>query len=73
MSPSFKNIVAEVYIKFFDLPLIDRIPDLKVENIGKLIKVKGVITVRSEVFNQLKKAVYKCYRCGEPKGPYFLH
>jgi DNA replicative helicase MCM subunit Mcm2 (Cdc46/Mcm family) len=43
---------------------MDRIPDLKVENIGKLIKVKGVITVRTEVFSQLKKAVYKCYRCG---------
>ena len=35
--------------------------------------VKGVCTVRGEIFNRLIKVVYKCYRCGEQKGPYFVN
>jgi DNA replication licensing factor MCM2 len=30
------------------------------------------VTVRGEVLNQLKKTFYKCYRCGELKGPYYI-
>lgn len=31
-----------------------------------------MVTVRGEVLNQLKKTFYKCYRCGEMKGPYYV-
>jgi len=73
ISPQFKNIIKETYVKFYELPLLDKIPMLKVEHLTKLVKVKGAVTARSEVFSQLKKAMYKCFRCGEQKGPYFLH
>lgn len=71
-SPAYKNIVQEVYVKFYQMPVYDRIRELRVDHIGKLINVKGVVTVRGEVLSQLKKTFYKCYRCGELKGPYFI-
>ena len=35
--------------------------------------MKGVITIRSEVFSQMKKITYKCAKCGEPKGPFYIN
>jgi DNA replication licensing factor MCM2 len=37
------------------------------------ILVHGVVTSRSDVYNQLMKVFYKCYRCGVYKGPYFIN
>jgi len=56
--------VDEVYVKFFDLPIHDRIRELAITHIEKLVQVKGMVTVRGEVFNQLKRVIFKCYRCG---------
>lgn len=35
--------------------------------------VKGVVTIRSEIFNQLKKIIYKCLKCGFLKGPFYIN
>jgi len=32
-----------------------------------------VVTIRSEVFSQLKKIIYKCVKCGFPKGPFYIN
>lgn len=53
--------------------MLDKIPQLRAEHLEKLVKIKGVVTSRSEVFSQLKKAIFKCFRCGDIKGPYFIH
>lgn len=47
LSPQFKNIVKETYVKFYEMPILDRIPQLKVEHLTKLVKVKGVVTTRT--------------------------
>ena len=39
--------VSETFVKIVDLPYIDHIRDLRYLHLGKLIKVKGVITIRS--------------------------
>lgn len=31
------------------------------------------MTIRSEIFNQLKKIMYKCSKCGLNKGPFFIN
>ena len=31
------------------------------------------MTIRSEIFNQLKKIIYKCLKCGFLKGPFFIN
>ncbi len=63
-----------------DLPIMDYIRDLRYVHLGKLIKsnfivmlVRGVITIRSEVFNQLKVIFYKCEACGHIKEPVYTN
>lgn len=63
----------EVFVKIINLPILDQIRELKYTHLGQLIKVQGVVTVRSEVFPQLKKITYKCLKCGYPKGPFYIN
>lgn len=71
--PGYENIQTEVYVRIRDLPIKDKLRDLRKHNLGTLIRVEGVITRRSQVFSQLKKVYYECQRCGETKGPIFFH
>ena len=71
--PAYKSMVSETFVKIVDLPFIDHIRDLRYSHLGKLVKIKGVITIRSEVFNQMKKVHYKCSKCGEIKGPFHMN
>ena len=71
--PAYKSMVSETFVKIVDLPFIDHIRDLRYSHLGKLVKIKGVITIRSEVFNQMKKVFYKCSKCGEIKGPFHMN
>ena len=32
-----------------------------------------MVTIRSEVFSQLKKIIYKCVKCGFLKGPFYIN
>ena len=32
-----------------------------------------MVTIRSEIFNQLKKVMYRCQKCGFQKGPFFIN
>jgi DNA replication licensing factor MCM2 len=36
-----------------------------------MIKIRGVVTKRTNVFPQLKESYYKCLHCGDIKGPVF--
>lgn len=70
--PTYKSLVTETYVKIMDLPFIDPIRDLRYTHLGKLVKIKGVITIRSEIFNQMKRVFYKCLKCGQIKGPFIV-
>ena len=45
--PTYKSLVSETYVKIVELPFIDQIRDLRYSHLGKLVKIKGVITIRS--------------------------
>lgn len=45
--PTYKSLVSETYVKIMDLPFIDQIRDLRYSHLGKLVKIRGVITIRS--------------------------
>jgi DNA replicative helicase MCM subunit Mcm2 (Cdc46/Mcm family) len=66
-------MVSEVFVKFLEMPIYDKIRELRYVHIGKLINVKGVVTVRGESLSQMVKVIYKCIRCGETKGPFYIH
>jgi len=42
------------------------IRDIRAEQVGKFIQVEGIMTRASEVKPEVKEAVFKCLRCGEP-------
>ena len=71
--PQYGNICNEIFVRIMDLPLLDNLRDLRHFNINTLIKVRGVITKRTNVFSQMKKVMYYCSKCGEKIGPFLYN
>lgn len=53
-------------ISFYNLPLINRIRDLRSDKIGSLISTSGTVTRTSEVRPELFRASFTCVACGTP-------
>lgn len=68
--PSYSNIYNNVYVKVKDLPIEDKLRELRHCNLKGLVKVKGVITRRTSVFPQQKEVTYTCVKCHCMKGPF---
>lgn len=71
--PAFQKIHPEVFVKIKDIPINDDIRSLRFVHMNKLVNVTGVITKRSQVYSQLKKVAFKCYKCGQIKDDYYLN
>jgi DNA replication licensing factor MCM2 len=71
--PQYSNIHNEIYIRIKDLPILDNLRDLRFIHLDNLIRVRGVVTKRSTVYPQMKKAMFICKKCGDKKGPFFLN
>merc|ERR1719446_82256 len=48
----------------------DPIRELCTSHLNKLVKVQGVVTKRSGVFNQVKRLYLRCAKCNFPSGPF---
>jgi len=68
--PSYGEIHNDVFVKIKDLPVEDKLRDLRQIHLRGLVKIRGVITKRTSVFPQLKKVFYVCIKCGDRKGPF---
>jgi DNA replication licensing factor MCM2 len=55
-----------------NLPLSDRLRDLRQSDLNSLVKVCGVVTRRTGVFPQLLAIAYDCVTCTYTMGPYFI-
>ncbi|CDW86911.1 mcm2 3 5 family protein [Stylonychia lemnae] len=64
------NIHNELYVRIIELPVEDKIRDLRRLHINQLIKVKGVVTKRSSIFPELNMIYFRC-QCGDLKGPIY--
>jgi DNA replication licensing factor MCM2 len=71
--PQYSNIHNEIYIRIRDLPILDNLRDLRYVHLDNLIRVRGVVTKRSTVYPQMKKAMFICKKCGDKKGPFYLN
>jgi DNA replication licensing factor MCM2 len=71
--PNYVNINPEIFVRIKDIPREEQIRNLRHTHINQLIKIKGVITKRTNVFSQLKKIIFFCTKCGEKKGPFFFN
>ena len=68
--PDYNKIHNEVYVRVRDLPVEDKLRDLRQIHLNALIKIRGVVTKRTGVFPELQKIFYRC-SCGDLKGPIF--
>jgi DNA replication licensing factor MCM2 len=71
--PQYGNIHTEIFVRIMDLPLLENLRELRHYHINTLIKVRGVVTKRTNVFSQLKKVMYYCSKCGEKIGPFHFN
>ena len=58
--PNYLQITQEVRVRITDIPISDRLRDLRQGHLNCLIKVSGVVTRRTTVFPQLVAASYDC-------------
>jgi DNA replicative helicase MCM subunit Mcm2 (Cdc46/Mcm family) len=51
--PYYESITKEVHVRMTDIPLSDKIRDLRQGHLNSLIRVCGVVTRRTTVFPQV--------------------
>ena len=66
--PDYSRIHSEIFVRIRDLPVEDKLRDLRQLHLNALVKFRGVITKRSQVFPQYFKIYIRC-SCGDLKGP----
>ena len=73
MFPNYEAITKSVHVRITDIPLSDKIRDLRQGHLNCLIKVVGVVTRRTTVFPQLIAVCYDCQVCGALVGPFSVN
>lgn len=68
--PYYSQISTKLFVRITDLPISDRLRDLRQGHLNCLVRVSGVITRRSGVFPELLQAVYNCSGCGFKTAPF---
>ncbi len=68
--PEYHHIQDEIHVRITDLPITDRIRDLREVHLRGLVRVAGVVIRRTGVFPQLRLVKYTCQACGMILGPY---
>ena len=63
--PTYEDIHRDIYVRFRDVSIMDKIRDLRSSNLGKLIRTQGVVTRRTGIFPQMVYVAFKCTYCGE--------
>jgi DNA replication licensing factor MCM2 len=71
--PHYKQIAQEIHVRIVDLPISDRLRDLRQADLNNLIRVSGVVTRRSGVSPQLKAGAFRCINCGNVMGPFEIN
>lgn len=63
--PTYEEIHQDIYIRFRDVSILDKIRDLRSSNLGKLIRTQGVVTRRTGVFPQMVYVAFRCSFCNQ--------
>ena len=67
--PNYDKITREVKVRITDLPIDDKLRNLRQCHLNTLIKVHGVVTRRTTVFPKLLAIAYRCVSCQTLHGP----
>lgn len=64
------NMITRVRIKLFGLTQFNKIRKLKAKDIGKLVKIRGLVNRASEIRPMYISAAFKCRECGQLSPQY---
>ena len=70
MFPEFRRITSEIHVRISELPIVDKIRDLRQMHLNGLIRTTGTVTKRTAVFPKLRVVTWKCGKCEEKMGPF---
>lgn len=69
--PDYDEIHNEIFVRIVELPITDKLCEIRQVHLNALIKVSGVVTRRTGIYPQLKMVVFECQKCGNHAGPYY--
>ena len=69
--PDYHNTFSKIFVRIKDLPVEDKLRDLRQVHLNALIKIRGVVTKRTGVFPELIEIYYRCSKCSDIKGPIY--
>lgn len=69
--PDYHKIHDQIFVRVRDLPVEDKLRDLRQVHLNALIKIRGVVTKRTSVFPELQQRYYRCAGCQDLKGPLY--
>ena len=69
--PDYRKIFDQIFVRVKELPVEDKLRDLRQVHLNALIKIRGVVTKRTGVFPELKTIYFRCKQCSDVKGPYY--
>jgi DNA replication licensing factor MCM2 len=61
--PDYTNTAKRIFVRVKDLPVEDKLRDLRQVHLNALIKIRGVVTKRTGVFPELVKMWHRCMKC----------
>ncbi|KAK3286195.1 hypothetical protein CYMTET_6236 [Cymbomonas tetramitiformis] len=67
----YSQIHKEIFVRLKELPVDDKIRDIREVHLNVLIKITGVVTRRTGMFPQLAQVKYDCAKCNFTLGPFF--
>ena len=68
--PQYQDTHQDIYVRITDLPVKDKLRDLRQIHLDNLVLVSGVVTRRTAVFPQLSLVYFDCSKCGNTFGPF---
>lgn len=68
--PDYAEFHQEIFVRIHDLPVEDKLRELRQVHLNALIKFRGVVTKRTQVFPQFSRIYFRC-QCGDVKGPIY--
>ena len=65
--PDYNDFHKYIFVRLKDLPVEDKLRELRQVHLNALIRFRGVVTKRTQVFPQYQEMFFRC-KCGDIKG-----
>jgi DNA replication licensing factor MCM2 len=70
MYPDYENTHQNIFVRVDNLPVEDKLRELRQVHLNALVKFRGVVTKRTGVFPEYSAMYFSCV-CGDIKGPFY--